>query len=116
MDKETLSNYGWVVIAVLVISVMVALATPFGTFVSNGVKSTTIGLTQAISNSLGIEMPNEERIMPTNSIHVTPNEKFLIRKCSPAHRPRHTVSVSNTIDCVTEGVKNNSRMYSMFGV
>ena len=30
MDKETLSNYGWVVICVLVLVVMIALATPFG--------------------------------------------------------------------------------------
>ena len=41
MDKETLSNYGWIVICVLVLSVMIALATPFGTYVSNAVKSTT---------------------------------------------------------------------------
>ena len=30
MDKETLSNYGWIVICVLVLAVMLALATPFG--------------------------------------------------------------------------------------
>ncbi len=44
MDKETLSNYGWIVICVLVLAVMIALATPFGTFVSDAVKSTTQGL------------------------------------------------------------------------
>lgn len=44
MDKETLSNYGWIVIAVLVLVVMIALATPFGKFISNAVKSTTEGL------------------------------------------------------------------------
>ena len=32
MDKETLSNYGWVVICVLVLVVMIALATPFGKY------------------------------------------------------------------------------------
>ena len=35
MDKETLSNYGWIVICVLVLTVMIALATPFGTFVAD---------------------------------------------------------------------------------
>lgn len=30
MDKHTLSHYGWIVIVVLVISVIVAVATPFG--------------------------------------------------------------------------------------
>ena len=44
MDKETLSNYGWVVICVLVLVVMIALATPFGSFVSQAVQSTTKGL------------------------------------------------------------------------
>ena len=44
MDKETLSNYGWIVICVLVLAVMLALSSPFGTFVAAGVKSTTQGL------------------------------------------------------------------------
>ena len=44
MDKETLSNYGWIVICVLVLAVMIALAGPFGTFVADAVKSTTQGL------------------------------------------------------------------------
>ena len=44
MDKETLSNYGWVVICVLVLVVMIALATPFGKYIADAVKSTTQGL------------------------------------------------------------------------
>ena len=44
MDKETLSNYGWIVICVLVLVVMIALATPFGSFVSQAVQNTTKGL------------------------------------------------------------------------
>ncbi len=44
MDKSTLSNYGWIVIAVLVLAVMIALATPFGTYIKSGVESTTQGL------------------------------------------------------------------------
>lgn len=44
MDKETLSNYGWIVICVLVMVVMIALASPFGSFVSEAVQSTTKGL------------------------------------------------------------------------
>ena len=34
MDKSTLSNYGWVVIVTLVLSVMLAFATPFGSYVA----------------------------------------------------------------------------------
>ncbi len=44
MDKETLSNYGWVVICVLVLVVMIALATPFGKFIADAVKNTTQAL------------------------------------------------------------------------
>lgn len=52
MDKETLSNYGWIVIAVLVLVVMIALATPFGSFVSEAVQSTTKGLFDVNKNAL----------------------------------------------------------------
>lgn len=57
MDKETLSNYGWIVICVMVLAVMIALATPFGSFVSEAVQSTTQGLfdvNQSALNSTGL--------------------------------------------------------------
>ena len=63
MDKSTLSNYGWVVIAVLVLSVMIALATPFGDYIGNAVKSTTEGLFQVeqkAMDSAGLEMMQQE--------------------------------------------------------
>ena len=52
MDKETLSNYGWVVICVLVLVVMIALATPFGNYIAQAVKNTTEGLFGASANAL----------------------------------------------------------------
>ena len=52
MDKETLSNYGWIVICVLVLAVMIALATPFGSYISSAVKSTTQGLFDVNKNAL----------------------------------------------------------------
>ena len=52
MDKETLSNYGWIVICVLVLAVLLAHATPFGTFVSDAVKTTTQGLFDVSSTAL----------------------------------------------------------------
>lgn len=52
MDKETLSNYGWIVIAVLVLAVMIALATPFGDYISGAVKSTTAGLFETNRSAL----------------------------------------------------------------
>ena len=37
MDKSTLSNYGWIVVVTLVLAVMLALATPFGEYIGEGV-------------------------------------------------------------------------------
>ena len=37
MDKQTLSNYGWVIVVVLVLAVMLGLATPFGKYVGVGI-------------------------------------------------------------------------------
>ena len=54
MDKETLSNYGWVVICVLVLVVMIALATPFGKFIADAVKNTTEALFGASKNALDV--------------------------------------------------------------
>ena len=54
MDKETLSNYGWVVICVLVLVVMIALATPFGDYIAKAVKHTTEALFGASKNALDV--------------------------------------------------------------
>lgn len=54
MDKNTLSNYGWIVIAVLVLSVMIALATPFGEYIKAGVESTTAGLFDTSEKALNV--------------------------------------------------------------
>lgn len=54
MDKSTLSNYGWIVIAVLVLSVMIALATPFGGYIEAGVKSTVQGLFDTSESALNV--------------------------------------------------------------
>jgi hypothetical protein len=54
MDKETLSNYGWIVICTLVLAVMIALATPFGEFIRDGVWSTTNGLNDTLNKNMEI--------------------------------------------------------------
>ena len=39
MDKETFSSYGWIVITVIVIAIMIAFATPFGEFIVKAVQN-----------------------------------------------------------------------------
>ncbi len=58
MDKETLSNYGWVVICVLVLVVMIALATPFGKYIANAVKATTESLFTVSQKALNTGLAN----------------------------------------------------------
>ena len=53
MDKETLSHYGWIVILVLVLSCMIALATPFGQFIARGFESTYAGFIYTNDKALG---------------------------------------------------------------
>ena len=67
MDKSTLSNYGWIVIAVLILSVMIALATPFGNYVKTATLNVTNGLidtsdiaTNNTFESLGVYQSTEQ--------------------------------------------------------
>ena len=100
MDKNTLSNYGWIVIAVLVLSVMIALATPFGQYIELGVRSTTEGLFSTSQNAmnsafgdLGVDTivsggqtmnPSTDDILkavestPAETVFVLPNNKNII--------------------------------------
>jgi len=75
MDKETLSNYGWVVICVLVLVVMIALATPFGKFIAEAVKNTTKGLFDAshtaLENGLGAAAPGVTVATPADIVYST---------------------------------------------
>lgn len=73
MDKETLSNYGWIVICVMVLAVMIALATPFGGYIRDAFNSTVDGLfstSQNAMNSLGDLVKDPEWLSknPANSI------------------------------------------------
>ena len=59
MDKETLSNYGWVVICVIVLSVMIALATPFADAIKDAVVKTTSNLINKADAALDAVSGNE---------------------------------------------------------
>lgn len=62
MDKQTLSNYGWIVISVLVLVVMIALATPFARFVFNGTDGASNGLYDTENNALNAVGINIEAV------------------------------------------------------
>lgn len=54
MDKQTLSNYGWIVVLTLILAVLLALATPFGSFIAGAFKATYAGFGMVTENALGI--------------------------------------------------------------
>lgn len=71
MDKSTLSNYGWIVIAVLVLSVMIALATPFGRYIEQAVWSTTEGLfdtSEKALNVVGMSATPKNRLLNNKAV------------------------------------------------
>ena len=49
MDKSTLSSYGWIIVSVIIIAVMITLATPF----AKGVKDNFIGVTNKFTSEAG---------------------------------------------------------------
>ena len=52
MDKSTFSKWGALVVAVLVIAIMIAFASPFGHFVANGAKSTLLNFKNTTTTAL----------------------------------------------------------------
>lgn len=99
MDKETLSHYGWVVILVLILSVMLALATPFGTFVADGIKSTTAGFFSVNQNAMG-------------AIGTSIGD-LVFDTCEHEYEPDVTVDC-NTTGMITYTCKNCDKKYTEF--
>lgn len=52
MDKQTLSNYGWLTIVTLILAVMLALATPFGAYIGDAVVSVANGFVGASNEAI----------------------------------------------------------------
>ena len=51
MDKESLSNYGWVVICIIIIAILIGMATPFASTIRKNVTGTVGGL-QDVGNGV----------------------------------------------------------------
>ena len=62
MDKSTLSNYGWLVIVTLILAIMLAFATPFGTYVGDGVVSVANGIVGTSNDATAEENISQESV------------------------------------------------------
>ena len=60
MDKNTLSNYGWVVIVVIVLALMITLASPFGNYVADGASNILEGFSD--SANIAVDAGTDEEI------------------------------------------------------
>ena len=58
MDKETLSNYGWIIVVALVGVIMLTMATPLGNYIFANIKSTAIE--EFDDSSLGQDEPSND--------------------------------------------------------
>lgn len=74
MDKKTLSHYGWIVVWILTISVLLALATPFGKYVGNGIVSIAVGFRDALDKEASVEEITKDK----ENIDTILNGEFII--------------------------------------
>lgn len=76
MDKNTLSQYGWVVIALIILIILITLATPFGNYIKNAVSASTEAMENKVKTTFtnaGINIAD----FPTK-INGTGNDEALV--------------------------------------
>ena len=81
MDKSTLSNYGWIVVCVLVLAVMLALATPFGNFIARGFEATYTGFdytaNEALETVIGLDNSGGDNTPNTPIINCEHEKQYI---------------------------------------
>lgn len=58
MDRNTLSHYGWIVVCIMIIAVLLAFATPFGNFIGTGARIALDGFLDTNDKVLGEDHMN----------------------------------------------------------
>ena len=92
MNKTTLSSYGFIVVCTLVLSVMIALATPFGEFIRNSVESTLNGFIDTNNQVIDVvapvtqpslpDVPDDETNYPIENFKIEYGKKYrLVQDC-----------------------------------
>lgn len=63
MDRQTLSNYGWIIITSIILAIMISVVTPLGNYVGN-----------AVSNTLDSYIETNKKAMKDDNINRLENE------------------------------------------
>ena len=69
MDKETLSNYGWIIVVALVGVIMLTMVTPLGNYIFANIRATTVE--KIDDTSIGKKDPETEIIGIKNKKNIT---------------------------------------------
>ena len=76
MDKQTLSHYGWIVVWILTISVIIVLATPFGKYVGVAVKNVAYSFNDTTKKNMDeIEKKEQENDIELNGSYIVTNKQ-----------------------------------------
>ena len=62
MNKETFSRYGWIIIIVLILAVMITFAAPFGNAIALGVNNFVNGFGNAMNGNTGEVVAQAPRV------------------------------------------------------
>ena len=65
--KDTIQNYGWIVITLIVLSIMIALASPFATAIADNVIKHTSDLGDQIDNAPAYQIPYAVKLTTNDS-------------------------------------------------
>ena len=68
MDKNTLNNYGWIVIVVIVLILMITLASPFGNYVADGANNILEEFSASGNIEIDSDSTTDETLTPTGTI------------------------------------------------
>lgn len=131
MDKETLSKYGWVVIVIIVLVILMSFAAPFGSYVKDNVSNTLNTLTNAMIKNQDIVKIDAEGLYQNNfeNINKDPLTYYTAQDISNdshlygigATKPEYVVAEFNedytelviTKNIPSEGAESDGKMRSM---
>lgn len=67
MDKNTLSEWGWIIVVIIIIAILLAFATPFGKFVVASIQNMTDDFTQMVGGTFS----NSNKLSSPKNLMVT---------------------------------------------
>jgi hypothetical protein len=109
MERETLSHYGWIVVCLLIVSVMIAFATPFGEYMKSAANGVLGGIGDANENALSEENRN-------NIINNWENEFLYNTEDVESLKTKHEFGYYTSIQDALNGENGTTESNGTFGV